>query len=678
MNKKENIIDLRRLMRTVKQYRWLLLAVIVVFTSLGIWVGVRSLPKFDIQGQVLIGDDNKSGGGASAGGMAQMMKTFSVGGFGASTVDNEVLVMQSHDVMLRTVRMLELNRTYIGKTEDGEKAMLYQNSPVRVEAPAAHFDTLSIGFNVKINLKDDGKVDIKATKGLLKRTLAEAENVTLPYLLETPYGDYQILAADDSIAANSPYTEINVSIAGNEGLAVDLYEDSEIDVATKLSDVINVDYACANAKLGKAIVNAIMNEYNAKRLERLHNVSQNTVKYYDERIAEVFEQLKIDEDNVADYQRKNKLSGVEPEIELLVEYSIDSQNQIQEINHNIAYNETVLNILCHQLNDDVLIPQMDSFNDPNVLAYNKAIQERKELRRSATDDNEAMKLLNEEIEQLRNLIIDNSKKVLDRARADVQSKQQLANKAEGRLNKYPDYGKDYANLVREKNYRASLYQYLISERENAVLQVYSTENIGFIFQDAYVLKKTGILKKMVWPVVMFVFAAFCCICFVVFMTKMSRKVKDTMDLAFMGIEDKAVKFTGDKDAINRFRTLIMANPACRVLYFAPLCGTENLAEQIKDSLMSAGRTVAVADGFRSNDEVMTPIMQDSIVKILNENDYMIVTVPDAENVCDIENLIDAEDAALIVGLPSNMITRKCFKTILKGQTIDKIYTIISE
>ena len=676
MNKKENIIDLRRFMRTIKQYRWLLLAVIVAFTSLGIWVGVRSLPKFDIQGQVLIGDNNNSSGGSSAGGMAQMMKTFSVGGFGASTVDNEVLVMQSHDVMLRAVRMLELNRSYIGKTADGDKAMLYQNTPVRVEAPATHFDTLSIGFNIKINLKEDGKVDIKATKGLFKKTLAEAKNVVLPYLLETPYGEYQILTVNDSVATKSPYTEINVSIAGNEDLAVDLYEDSKIDVATKLSDVINVDYDCANAKLGMAIVNAIMNEYNAKRLERLHDVSRNTVEYYDERIAEVLSQLKVEEQKVADYQRKNNLTGVDSELGLLVENSVGSKKEIQEANYNIAYHETVLNILRDRLDDDVIIPQMEAL-DPNIGEFNGAIQARRDLRRSATDDNEAMKLLNEKIENLRNLIIENSTKMIAKARADVQHKQNLASMAQGRLDKYPEYSQEFSNLLRDKNYYSSLYQYLISERENAVLQMYSNENSGFIFEQAYVADDPGLLSVLLWPVVMVVFSGFCGMCFVVFMTMISRKVKDTMDLAFMGIEDKAVKFTGDKESINRLRTLIMANPACRVLYFAPLCGTDSLAEQIKESFMSAGRTVSVVDGFRNNDEVMTPAIQESIAQTLIETDYMIVKVPYAENVCDIENLVDVDNAALIVGVPSNVITRKHFKEVLKGQTAEKVFTIIS-
>ena len=687
MNKTENIIDLRRFFRELKRYKWLLLAGIVVCTSFGIWMSVRSMTKYEIQGQVLIGDDNKPGGGAGgAGSMAQMMKTFSVGGFSASTVDNEVLIMQSHDVLLRVVRMLELNRTYVGKTKEGKREMLYRNSPIRVEAPAALFDTLTQSFNIKVTLNDDNTVDVKATKGFFKKTLAESEGITLPHLLKTPYGDFQILAANDS-ASVVPCKEVNVTVSGNEGVAIDLYEKSEIDVATKLSDIINVDYECANLKLGKAIVNAIMNEYNAMRLERLHSVSKSTVEYYDERIAEVFNQLRSEEEQVADYQRKNKLAGVEAELELLVEYSVEGKNEIEQANHNIAYYETVLGILRNRANEDVMVPHMmvphmmvpqkESPKDPNIEALNEAIQMRQELRRSATDDNEAMKSLNEKIENLRNLIIENSTKMIAKARADLQHKQQLAQLAQGRLDKYPDFNQEYTNLVREIKYQTALYQFLISERENAVLQMYSTDNIGFIFQNAYLVDDPSFLKKLLWPGVMIVFALFCCICFTLFMMLINRKITDTMDLASLGIEENAVKHSGDKESINLLRTKLISNPAYRVLYFASLSESDRFAEMLKDSLMSIGRSVVIANGFSSNDQLMTPAIQDSVAKTLAEMDYIILTVPESEKISNLQPMIDSENAVLIVELPSNKIARQAFKKYLKGQVAAKVFTIIS-
>ena len=218
---KENIIDLRRFSRSVKRLWWLYLVSSLCMLCGAFWVVSRMLPKVPIGGEMLVGEDSLSDGGAGllssagkgAGGIGQIMKTFSVGGFGASAVDNEVLVLGSHDVLVRTVKKLSLNRSYVGKTEDGEKAQLWGDSPVVVEASAEYFDTLSVSYNVNVKLLPGGKADIKATKGLFKRVIAEAEGVTLPTNLKTPYGNIQILRGETF--DSSPYREMSINVFGS-------------------------------------------------------------------------------------------------------------------------------------------------------------------------------------------------------------------------------------------------------------------------------------------------------------------------------------------------------------------------------------------------------------------------------------------------------------------------------
>lgn len=675
MQQDENKVDLRRFWRAVRQWKWAIICVIVLFTAAGAWIGFRKLTKDNIQGQMLIGeigyDQNSRGGGIS-----QMMKTFSVGGFSASTVDNEVLIMQSHDVMLRTVRTLGLNRTYIGKDKEGKKAQLYLNTPVRVEAPAEQFDTLSAGFNIKIEIKDNGKVDVKATQGFFKKTIGELNDASLPAMLKTPHGSYQIMATD--LFKSTPYRTVDVAVVGNDPAATILYNESTIDVANKLSDIINIDYPCANADLGKATVNGIMTEYNAKRLDRLHEAAVASIKYYDERIAETFKVLQDAEKEVSEYQRKNELMGVDSELELLVGEAVNSKSTIQTANYNIAYYETVLNILRNRLDDDVLIPQMESLGDPNIGAFNGAIQARRELRRSATEDNEALILLNEKIEELRNLIIENSTKMIAKAKSDLGHTQGLAATAQNRLDKYPNYQLEFMNLLRDKEYQNQLYQFLVSQRESSVLQLYSSTNIGFIFQDAYVVKKGSALKKLIWPIVFFIFSIFCCICWALFIMLITHKVKDPMDLASIGIDAHSVKYNGDSEALNRLRNMIIANNKTHVIYFNALPGTESMLRKFADSLTAIGRNVEILQGFSTNDEILTPIAKQQVKNALGVNDYVIVTVAEPNNVSDLINAIDSKDAVLLLTLPCGKINRSRLKAILKGQTANKIYSIICQ
>lgn len=674
MQQQESKIDMRRFWRAAKQWKLVMLAIIVVFTGIGIWISIRSLPKYEIQGQMLIGEigyDTES----RSGGISQMMKTFSVGGFSASTVDNEVIILDSHDVMLRTVRTIGLNRSYIGKDRDGEKAMLYKNTPVLVEAPAEYFDTLNASYKIKITLADNGKADIIASEGLFNSKIVELNGADLPCMLETCYGTVRIMPTD--LFKSSPYRVINVAVTGNEIAARGLHASLDVEVTNKLSDIIDLNLDYPNSELGKTIVNGVMTEYNAKRLDRLHEASIASINYYDERIKETFKVLQEEEKKVSDYQRKNELMGIDSELGILVGEAVNSKSAIQTANYNIAYYETVLNILRNKLDDDVIIPQMESLSDPNIGAFNGAIQARRELRRSATEDNEALRLLNERIEELRNLIIENSTKMISKAKADVQHQQSLAASAQGRLDEYPDYQLEFMNLVRDKDYQNQLYQYLVNQRENSVLQLYSTTNIGFVFQEAYVAKTGGILKKLIWPVALFILALFGVTCLAILIMLISRKVNDPMDLAFIGTDANAVKGSGPDD-LRILRTKLMADKDLRVIYVANLGDMPSITAGLTDMFLSIGRSVETITGLSGNDELLSTDIQNQIAGALDTTDFVIAEVPEPTKLATLENVIDRPESALVIALPEKQITRKKLKSILKGQTASHIFTYIAK
>ena len=672
MKKEENIVDIRRIMRAARQWRWAIVAVIICFTAAGVWFGMTRLSKTEIRGELLIGDNNESD--ASAGGMQQMMRTFSVGGFAGTGVNNELMIISSHDVMLRTVRSLDLNRVYIATDHNGKRSRLYKNSPVRVEAPAEQFDSLSSPFNLKITLKPNGKADVIATEGFFKKLLTEAKDVTFPYMLKTPYGNYQLISTEHF--NKKLYKEIKVGVYGNDLAAEILYNEMDILQPEKLADVISVNYTADNVELGKAIVDAIMGEYNSKRRERLHETSEISIKYYDERIAETFNALQKAEEDEKEYQKQNELMGVDSELGLLVNDAYGSRQDIRNSHYEIAYYETVLDILRNRLNDDVIIPSIETLGDANVEAFNGMIQARRDLRRSATDENEAMIQLNKKIEELRDLIIENSTKQLAKLKKDLQHKESLAATAEGRLDKYPDYQLELLNLARNKGHLNSLYEYLVGQRENSVLQRYSTANIGFVFQPAYVVKEASVIKKLIWPFVALFVSLICCICWCILMSWCSRKVKSPIDVAFLGIENNSIVYDGNPNSLGKLRNMIMARPDLRVIYFNPLNSTDTLGHEFADSLLAIGHSVEVLSGFNNNDAVISVDTQQQIAAALQSADYVIVTVPQPENVADIVNAVDADNAALLLTLRSKKTSRKQLKRILKGQTVDKVYTII--
>ena len=126
--------------------------------------------------------------------MSAMNKTFTIGCLGASLVDNELQLVNSHDVLMRTAKALSLNRTYYER--DGmRKRMLFEDSPIRVDGQESMFDTLTRSMKMRVSLNGES-ADITVKTGLTGRKVAELKGVTLPAPVKTPYGTLLVSATD--------------------------------------------------------------------------------------------------------------------------------------------------------------------------------------------------------------------------------------------------------------------------------------------------------------------------------------------------------------------------------------------------------------------------------------------------------------------------------------------------
>ena len=90
-----------------------------------------------------------------------------------------------------------------------------------VTAPAELIDTLRTGISFKIKINEKGRAKIKAK--MLRRTVAEVEDVKLPYTMKTPLGDFTVVTTKYYNPGSDLST--NVSVNGIDASAETLGED---------------------------------------------------------------------------------------------------------------------------------------------------------------------------------------------------------------------------------------------------------------------------------------------------------------------------------------------------------------------------------------------------------------------------------------------------------------------
>lgn len=671
MSKTDNILDLRRLWRAIRQLRWVYVISMAGFITLAVAYWLVALPQYKASGMLLVEDSDMSAG---AGDMGQMMKTFSIGGFGGAAVDNEMLIMNSHDVAMKVVKNLELNRTYTARI-DGEKEVLWGNSPISVEAAPGYFDTLSVALKVVVDILDNGNADIKVTKGLLGRTVGEAENVTLPATVKTKFGNLQVFKTPEY--DKTPYTTVKVSVCSYEAACKQLMKVWFIDVASKLGDAILVEYDAPNRQMGMDVVNAIMGEYNAKRLDRTHSRAAEEVAYYDERIAELLSDLTDAEQKVAHYLSTKGMYGDQETASFLMGTTMSNRMSNVSAKRTIEYYEQVLETLRSSMDNEVLIPNIESHGDGNVSAYNEVILQKRDLMRSAKPDNMALILLNDRIDMLRELVIENSEKMIAKAKNEMDARSDIAESASTKLLDVPQKNMEYTALMRDQQLKNGIYAFLRQSREQSMLQLYSTTSLGFVFEEAYCDLKPNNTKKYIIVIVLLMLGFVCPTCLAVLFMLRHKKITDLMDLAKLGIEGQSVMFDGTKVQTNGLRSLITEHPELKMIYMAGYdCNVNAVKTTLSEALIAIDEKVAVLPSESDNDALFGTQWITERDAALALSDYVIMSVPNPDRLPELAHMVDTTDCQLLVCVGSGKVNTALLKTVLKGMPVDKVRVCI--
>lgn len=588
---RNNEVDLRRFFREVRRRRRLYLASFVVISALAALFAFTRMPRYTISSMVMIEDsDDRSGSLSSA--LNPLARVFSVGGFGSASVEDEVFIITSTDLKIKMIKALGLNRTYT--TRDGLRKHLLTraNTPVIVDMPEEFFDTISAGISLNVDILPGSKVNVTVKKGgLLGKTLAHGYDLTLPTEVSTIYGNIKLLPGD-SIAAYSGKS-VKVSLSNNTAVVEALDRVMDIDVANKLSDVIELNLTYPDRQLGKEILNEMMSAYNARRLDRKRENAEVEVKFYDERIASLFADLTASEKKMEEFKRGNDIVDISGEARLLATADMSSRQELIKQQAEIDYYKQILRTLNSDADKDNLIPVIEDLSagvmaDPMVKSYNEAILERRSLRRSAKEGNTVLTALNERIDQLRKGIISNVNELLSAADLRLKSTRTIKGSAESRIKQLPGHEREYTTLLRDNTIKNELFVFLMEKRESAELKLRSTNNLGFIFEPAY----ASVKPDMTRPLLIFAGGVLLSLLIPTFISLLAlrrNKIESTIDLNFDSLESQAVDAAADSPG--SFDPLI-ANLASHAdlttLYVADTCGSPDIVDALKQRLADFG------------------------------------------------------------------------------------------
>ena len=670
-----NEIDLRRFLREFKFHKWLLSGLFILIFGLAVAYVVRRESDYTAHSALLI-EDNSDSQGARAGSMMQMMRIFSTGGFSSSSVDNELLLINTLDVAKRTVKALNLNVNCIEKKGFVNKT-LFENAPVSLTLSDECADTLSSAFNVKVIVKS-GKADIKVTTGFIfKTTLLEKNNIVLPYHVSAPFADFTI-AANSSDVANGTYV---FGVTGYSNAAWNLYKNVGVKILDKLADGVEFTYTDKNKNKAIAVLNTMMNEYNLKRLDRKRETSLAELNFITDRINSLYTDLRESEEKVEKFKTESNFVDIEAEAPIILETTLNAHEELLKASAQILYYEQVLEILSS--NRDGMLPAIStpgeegSSSKSGIIGdYNEQMALLLELRRSAKPGNKALLAAETRVSEMRNAIVTSFTQLLKAAKTAVAQRSGIVGSMDSHIRKLPTLEKEYINLSRDQLLKNELYAFLVEKRENALMQLNSEDTLGFIIDKAYVEPKPSIKKAAIFLTAGFFFALVCTLLLAYILMKRNNLVRNVYDLTDINLETRTLEInTIDSDSIAKVRSAIMSDLNKGCVYLASFDNNKAFASKVIESFSTAG-VLSAEKTSPTTDGILGTAFQTEISAGLQNLSYIFIPVPEAGTMGNLAPVINIPDTLCVMALHSSTISRKRFADTVAGLSPQNLLVIL--
>ncbi|MEJ7767497.1 MAG: polysaccharide biosynthesis tyrosine autokinase [Chitinophagaceae bacterium] len=457
-------------LKHLKYVPWLILSTLL-FLVLA-YVKLRYSPVvYQVQSKLLVKKDN------NAGAQDKFANLFI--GSESQNLNDEVQIIKSSGIAKRIVNNLGLQTLYI--SEGNLKS--YQLHPV--ESP--------FGLEI-LELKDSSQAFTIKIKFINQTTLnldESTEPVYMGQVVEKGYAkirfrktpiDYHQYGSSLFTVSWVPLEEIADGIAGSFVVAP----------INDYSNVLLVTLETENPRLGRDIVNQLMQEYNKSSVEDKKIITVNTLEFIEERLDTLKRELNGVESILQSFREKNKAINLEQQ-------SVINFGELSSATNNLAEQEVqlkVLGFLTTYLKDEKniykTVPVSLGITEPSlqilITEYNSAQLKRETLLKTTTQDNPLVVNLNTELEKLREQISESLNNIQQSFIINRDNLRQKTRQAEGEIGEVPEKGRRLLEITRQQKILEDLYSFLLQKRLETSISSASTISNSKVLEPAKSLK----------------------------------------------------------------------------------------------------------------------------------------------------------------------------------------------
>lgn len=515
------------------------------------------VPLYGASATLLIKDESKGGSGETQ--MLQQLDALNSN----KSVENEIEIIKSRKLAKEVVKNLHLYASVFAEGRVNDLSA-YVFSPITIRA--RHPDSINGSGKVYFSF-DEAKGVVKIEGGTYK----------LDSFYRFPYGEikfirnsYAPLSLKKASQVSPPVKPYYFLIVDVKSIAYGLIGSLNVAPISQTSSVLKLGILDPVAQKAEDILNEWIACYNRAAVEDKNRLAANTLRFIDERLRYIVQDLDSVELSVQNFKSANKIVDIGAQGSQFLGEVNNNDRQLAELNVRSMVLGQVENYVLGKSTEGGIVPATLGVSDPilmqllNNLYSTEAQYEA--LRKTNGEAYPKVAALADQITKMRGNILENlqnQKKGLEAAKAQLFASN---NKYTGLLSSLPKKERQLIDISRQRVIKDNIYTFLLQKREETALSSAST------IADNRVV---DIAESNYSPI------------------RANSKMMYTM--AILGALVLGIGFVIVKDAVTR---TIMTREEIEKFTTMPILGEVAYDRSKKSIIIAEGRRTVIAEQFR--------------------------------------------------------------------------------